>query len=78
MEPYDACRLIPLDKNPGVRLIAIEVMRRIIGRTFAKCLKNELRSLGSNYQLSRTKTRIEYAIHTLKDKNSKTSSVLFY
>ena len=78
MEPYDAYRLIPLDKNPGVRLIGIEVMRRIIGRTFAKCLKNELMSLGSNYQLSRTKMRIEYATHTLRDKNSKTSSVLFY
>ena len=49
MVPYDACRLIPLDKNPGKTLIGIQVMRRIIGRTFAKCLKNELMSLGSNY-----------------------------
>ena len=43
MEPYNACRLIPLDKNPGVRPIGIgEVMHRIIGRTITKCLKNEL------------------------------------
>ena len=34
MEPYNACRLIALYKNPGVRPIGIgEVMRRIIGRT---------------------------------------------
>ena len=71
MEPYNACRLIPLDKNPGVRPIGIgEVMRRIIGRTITKCLKNELMSLGSNYQLCLgQKCGIEYAIYTLRDQN---------
>ena len=75
MEPYNACRLIPLDKNPGVRPIGIrEVMRRIIGRIITKCLKNELMSLGSNYQLCvGQKCGIEYAIHTLRDQYSKTS-----
>ena len=39
-DPYNACRLILLDKNPGVRPIGIgEVMRRIIGRTITRCLK---------------------------------------
>ena len=38
LEPYNACRLIPFDKNPGVRPIYIgEVIRRIIGRTITKC-----------------------------------------
>ena len=76
MEPYNACRLIPLDKNPGVRPIGIgEVMRRIIGRTITKCLKNELMSLGSNYQLCLgQKCGIEYAIYTLRDQYSKTSA----
>ena len=33
--PYNPCRLIPLDKNPCVRLIEVgEVFRRIIGGTF--------------------------------------------
>ena len=76
MEPYNACRLIPLDKNPGVRPIGIgEVMRRIIGRTITKCLKNELMSLGSNYQICLgQKCGIEYAIHALRDQYSKTST----
>ena len=33
LEVYTACRLIPLDKNPGVRPIGVsEVLRRIIGK----------------------------------------------
>ena len=51
-QPYNACRLIPLAENPGVRPIGIgKFMRRIIGQTLAKCLKNDFLSLGSNYQL---------------------------
>ena len=75
-EPYNACRLLLLDKNPGVRPIGIgEVMRRIIGRAITKCLKNELMSHGSNYQLClRQKCGIEYAIQTLRDQYSKTSA----
>ena len=76
MEQYNACRLIPLDRNPGVTLIGIgEVMQRIIGLTITKCLKNEFMSLGSNYQLCLgQKCGIEYAIHTLRDQYSKTSA----
>ena len=76
IEPYNACRLIPLDKNPGVRPIGRgEAMRRIIGRSITKCLKNELMRLGSNYQLCLgQKCGIEYAIHTLRDHYSKTSA----
>ena len=76
LEPYSACRLIPLDKNPGVRPIGIgEVMRRIMGRTITKCLKNELMSVGSNYQLCLGQKRgIDYSIHTPRDQYSKTSA----
>ena len=75
-EPYNAHRLIPFDKNPGVRPIGIgEVMRRIIGQKITKCLKNELMSLVSNDQFCLgQKFGIECAIHTLRDQYSKTSA----
>ena len=50
-------------------------MRRIIGRTITKCLKNELMSLGLNYHFCLgQKCGIEYAIQTLRDQYSKTSA----
>ena len=43
LRAYTACRLIPLDKKPGVRPIGIgEVVRRIIGRATTTLLKPEL------------------------------------
>ena len=52
LEPINACRLIPLDKNQGVRPIGTgEVIYRIIGITIAKNLKSELTVLGLNYEL---------------------------
>ena len=76
LEPYNACRLIPLDKNPGVRPIGIgEVIRRMIGRTITKCLKSEFMVLGLNYQLCiGQKCGIEYAFHTLRKQYKKTDS----
>ena len=66
--PYNACRLIPLDKNPGVRLIGVgEVLRRIIGRTILRCVENDLKLLGKNLQLCLgEKCGIEHAIHSLR------------
>ena len=52
MVAYNACRLIPVDKNPGVRPIGVgEVLRRIIGRSILKCLSNGLKLLGQSDQL---------------------------
>ena len=52
LTPYSACRLKPLDKNPGVRPFGVsEVVRRIIGR-------NNLKVLGQNRQ---------HAIHSLHE-----------
>lgn len=64
---YNACRLIPLDKNPGVRPIGVgEVLRRIIGRCILKCISSDLKTLGSNVQLCLgQKCGIEHAIHSL-------------
>ena len=40
LEAYTACRLIPLDKNPGVRPIGVgEVLRRIVGKAFISVIK---------------------------------------
>ena len=44
LEGYTSCRLIPLDKNPGIRLIGVgEVPRRIVGKTITGFLKEEIR-----------------------------------
>eukprot|EP00111_Clytia_hemisphaerica_P013628 TCONS_00040071-protein len=43
VESYLACRLIPLDKNPGVRPIGIgEVLRRIFGKTLISVIKDDI------------------------------------
>ena len=43
IEPLLASRLIPLDKNPGLRPIGIgETLRRIIGKTVARFLKQDV------------------------------------
>ena len=64
--PYNACRLIPLEKNPGVRPIGVgEVLRRIIGRTILRCVENDLKLLDKNLCLGQ-KCGIEHAIHSLR------------
>ena len=69
LRPYNACRLIPLDKKPGVRPIGVgEVLRRIIGRRIARCVSADLKHLGSNIQLCLgQKCDFEHAIHTLTE-----------
>ena len=42
LQPLLSCRLISLDKNPGVRLIGIgEVLRRIIGKAVTTFIKGD-------------------------------------
>ena len=69
LESYNSCRLIALDKNPGVRPIGIgEVLRQIIGRTILKCIQLDLKLLGGNVQLCLgQKCGIEHAIHSLRE-----------
>ena len=47
-----ACRLIPLDRNPGLRPIGIgEVLMYIIGKAVVYVLRPEIRSGGGGLQL---------------------------
>lgn len=44
LEGFTSCRLIPLDKNPGIRPIGLgEVLRRIVGKTTAGFLKEGIK-----------------------------------
>ena len=73
LEAYNACRLITLNKNPGVRPIGVgEVLRRIIGKFIIKRIENDLRFLGDNTQLCLgQKCGIEHAIHSLRSQYEK-------
>ena len=43
LEAFVACRIIPLDKNPGVRPIGItEVTRRIVGKCISWILRKDI------------------------------------
>ena len=48
LEAFTSCRLIPLDKNPGIRQMGVgEVLRRIVGKTVSGFLKEEIREAAS-------------------------------
>ena len=52
LEGYTSCRLIPLDKSPGIRPIGVgEVLRRIVGKTVAGFLKEEIKEAAGPLQV---------------------------
>ena len=52
LEAFLACRLIPLDKNPGLRPIGIgETLRRILGKAVTSVLKKDVQVSVGNLQL---------------------------
>ena len=69
LEAYTACRLIPLDKNPGVRPIGVgEVLRRIIGKAILSVIKPEILSSAGNLQLCAGQPGgCEAAVHAISD-----------
>ena len=53
LEGYTSCRLIPLDKNPGIRPIGVAgVLRRIVGKTIAGFLKEELKRQRAPFRIA--------------------------
>ena len=69
LEAYTACRLIPLDKNPGVRPIGVgEVLRRIIGKAILSVIKQDIVSSAGNLQLCAGQpSGCEAAVHAVSD-----------
>ena len=68
LNPYNAFRLIALDRCPGVQPVSIDkVLRRIIGMSIVKCVKRDLHLLGGNVRMRLgQKSGIEHAIHALR------------
>ena len=69
LDSYVACRLIPLNKNPGVRPIGIgEILRRIVGKAICWVLNPEIQETAGPLQASTgLKGGAEAAIHVMKD-----------
>ena len=69
LECYTACRLIPINKNPGIRPIGIgETLRRIVGKAIGWCLKDDIQEAAGPLQASTgLKCGAEAAIHFMKD-----------
>ena len=76
-----ACRLISLDKNPGVRPIGIcEVVRRIIGKAVMATVKGEVLEAAGPLQLcAGQEAGAEAAVHAMKAvfEDAATDAVLF-
>ena len=68
LEALVCCRLVPLDKCPGIRPIGIgEVLRRIIGKTIGWSLKTDLmESVGPLQAAGGAKGGAEAAIHAMR------------
>lgn len=64
-----ACRLIPLDKNPGVRPIGVcEALRRIIGKAILRVAGPDIRwAVGSLQLCAGQKAGSEAAVHAMQD-----------
>ena len=69
MSAFIACRLIPLDKDPGLRPIGIgEVLRRIIGKMVVFVLKPELQEDAGELQMCVGQPGgCEAGVHAMRD-----------
>jgi hypothetical protein len=76
VEAFLACRLIPLDKNPGLRPIGVgEVIRRIAGKVVMRAVKDEVMdSVGSLQTCAGQEGGIEATIHAMRELYSEDST----
>ena len=67
LEAFTSCRLIPLDKNPGIRPIGVgEVLRRIVGKTVSGFLKEKIKEAAGPLQVcAGHNAGAEAAIHAM-------------
>ena len=69
LESFIASRLVPLDKNPGLRPIGVgEVLRRIAGKVVMSILKDDVTKAVGNLQLCGGQDAgCEAAVHSMHD-----------
>lgn len=69
LNPLLACRLIPLDKSPGIRPIGIgEVLRRIIGKSVMHVIKQDVSVSAGPLQLCASQpSGCEAAVHAVRE-----------
>eukprot|EP00794_Sanderia_malayensis_P018637 gene18637-biopygen15703 len=69
LEAFLACKLIPLDKNPGLRPIGVgEVLRRIIAKAVIRTFRSEIMDSAGNFQLcAGQRAGCEAAVHAMKE-----------
>ena len=68
LQAFLACRLIPINKNPGVRPIGVcEVLRRIVGKVIMKVVGNDvLQATGPIQLCSGQEAGAEAAVHAMR------------
>ena len=69
LEAFLACRLIPLDKNPGLRPIGVgEVLRRIIGKVVMQVLRKDVQEAAGSLQVCDGQSGgCEAAVHAMRN-----------
>ena len=80
LESFVACRLIPLDKRPGLRPIGIgEVLRRIACRAVMMLFNNDITHAAGGLQLSAGQDAgVEAVLYAIHDIFPKKIQKLFY
>ena len=80
LAPLLACRLVALDKNPGIRPIGVcEVARRIISKAILFVIKSDIQEAAGSRQLCGGQIAgIEAAVHSVRNlfENDKTEAIL--